>query len=119
MTNYADYDEQDIYEEEDYETRPTKRNKPMRNDSSDAISLKEWIITLLITFIPIVNIVMYFVWSFGSTATETKKNWAKASLIWIAVGFVISILFSGFITSMLASWAIDAGGSAVYYQNGY
>jgi hypothetical protein len=46
-------------------------------------------VTMLLMCIPIVNIVLLFVWGFGSNTLVSKANWAKASLIW----FLISIVF--------------------------
>lgn len=64
------------------------------NKTSNVISVKEWVINLLILCVPIVNIVFLFIWAFGQNdINETKQNWAKASLIIMAIGLVISIIF--------------------------
>ena len=57
------------------------------------ISMGEWFVTILLTWIPIVGLVMMFVWGFGGGTNSTKKNWARANLIWMVVGIVLSILF--------------------------
>ncbi|MFC4776233.1 hypothetical protein ACFO9Q_05555 [Paenibacillus sp. GCM10023252] len=51
---------------------------------SPIISIKEWMLILFILFIPLVNIIMMFVWAFGE-GNPTKKNYFKASLIWSAI----------------------------------
>ncbi|WP_138755142.1 hypothetical protein [Paenibacillus sinopodophylli] len=51
---------------------------------SPVITVKEWMITTLILIIPIVNIIMMFVWAFGE-GNPTKKNYFKASLLWAAI----------------------------------
>jgi hypothetical protein len=56
------------------------------------ISVGEWMLTIFLTAIPIVNIIMLFVWAFGSTTNLSKANWAKATLIWIAIMIVFYIL---------------------------
>lgn len=62
--------------------------------TSNVISVKEWVINLIIMCIPIVNIIFLFIWAFGQNdINETKQNWAKASLIIMAIGLVISIIF--------------------------
>jgi succinate dehydrogenase/fumarate reductase cytochrome b subunit len=58
---------------------------------SPVISIKEWMIMMLILIIPIVNIVMMFVWAFGE-GNPTKKNYFKASLIWGAIILVLYII---------------------------
>lgn len=61
--------------------------------TSKVLSVKEWLITLIIMCIPIVNIIMLFVWGFGqSDINESKQNWAKASLLLMAIGFVLTII---------------------------
>lgn len=66
------------------------------------ISVGEWMITYLICCLPIVNIVMLFVWAFGSGTNPSKANWAKASLIWFAIAFVLYMLMAGAILAALA-----------------
>ncbi len=60
--------------------------------AAQPISVGEWMLTIFLTAIPIVNIIMLFVWGFGSTTNPTKANWAKATLIWIAIMIVFYIL---------------------------
>ena len=56
------------------------------------ISLGEWMVTILLCAIPIVNIVMLFIWGFSSDTQPSKANWAKASLIWLGIFIVFYIL---------------------------
>ena len=58
------------------------------------VSVGEWIITYLIMCIPLVNLIMLFVWAFGSGTKPSKVNWAKASLIFVAISIVLGIIFS-------------------------
>ena len=67
------------------------------------ITIGDWALTILLTCIPCVNIVMLFVWAFGSSTPKTKSNWAKAQLIFVAIGVVLSIIFSSVLTSTFAS----------------
>ncbi len=54
----------------------------------EPISVGQWIVTLIISMIPLVNIVMMFVWALGTDTHPSKANWAKAYLIFIA-SFVV------------------------------
>lgn len=68
------------------------------------VSLGEWMLTILLTAIPIVNIIMLFVWGFSKSTQPSKANWAKASLIWLAIVIVIYILiFVAILGGMSAS----------------
>lgn len=42
--------------------------------------------------IPLVNLILLFVWAFGGNAPVSKANWAKASLIWILIAIVINVI---------------------------
>ena len=59
------------------------------------MSIGDWIITSIILAIPIVGLVMLFVWGFGSNTQPSKANWAKATLIMIVISFVIALIFFG------------------------
>ncbi|MCA6074731.1 hypothetical protein [Fulvivirga sedimenti] len=69
----------------------------MENRNTSVMSIQDWIITILITSIPVVNIIMLFVWAFGSDTNENKKNWAKATLIWLAIIFVLYLIIFVFL----------------------
>ncbi|PKP26014.1 MAG: hypothetical protein CVU03_05745 [Bacteroidetes bacterium HGW-Bacteroidetes-2] len=64
----------------------------MENQNNQVMTTSEWVITLLITAIPLVGLIMLFVWAFGSTTNLNKANWAKALLIWYAILIVIYLL---------------------------
>lgn len=53
------------------------------------MTVKNWLVTSLILIIPIVNIVMLFVWAFGDSANKNKANYAKASLLMILIVIVL------------------------------
>ncbi len=48
----------------------------------------------IVMSLPIINLVMLFVWGFGDS-NENRKNFARAGLIMIAIWIVISIVLSG------------------------
>lgn len=73
------------------------------------MSLKDWIITFLITSIPLVGFVMLFVWAFGSGENPNKSNFAKAALILTAVWCVVVFLLWGTIAAIfLSSGRLDS-----------
>jgi len=69
---------------------PGHYDRPI-NDN-EVMSVKDWLITLLIMIIPCVNIIMLFVWAFSNNGNENRKSWARAYLIFLAVGIVLYIL---------------------------
>jgi hypothetical protein len=69
------------------------QNSYVQDTQAPIMSVKDWIITFIIGIIPIVNIVMLFVWAFGGNANPNKRNYSKAALIIAAIGIVLYILF--------------------------
>ena len=67
------------------------------------VSVGEWVITILITSLPLLGLIMLFVWAFGDGANPSKKNWAIATLIWFAIGIVLVILFFVIFGAIFAS----------------
>ena len=61
------------------------------NQNQKPLSVKEWLITLLILAIPVVGLVMLFVYALGNNSNVNRQNWAKAQLIIMAIvlGFVV------------------------------
>lgn len=59
----------------------------------------DWIVTMILSSIPIVGIIMILVWAFGGGAKPSKKNYARAMIIMAIIGIVLgiisSILFAG------------------------
>ncbi len=52
----------------------------------------QYLVMLLLTCIPIVNIVLLFKWSFFGVANANKRNFAKAMLTIMVVAFLLSIV---------------------------
>ena len=61
-----------------------------RYENDDPLSIGGWIGTLLVLMIPVVNLVMFFVWAFGN-GNECRKNFALASLILTLLGAALVI----------------------------
>ena len=66
---------------------------PGMQPSAEPLSVKDWFVTLFISYIPMVGTIMLLVWAFDSTTNVNKKNFAKASLIWTLIGIGLAILF--------------------------
>lgn len=64
------------------------------SSTAEVMTVKDWIITSIITMIPGIGFVMLFVWAFGSGTNPNKANWAKALLIVTVAFFALMVLFS-------------------------
>ncbi|MBN2211334.1 MAG: hypothetical protein JW709_08055 [Sedimentisphaerales bacterium] len=56
------------------------------------VSVGDWMVTYLLMCIPIVNLIMLFVWAFGGGTPVSKANWAKASLVWMLIAIIFYFL---------------------------
>ncbi len=60
--------------------------KPENMTDSTAMSLKEWIVTILVTnVIPLVSLVFTIVWAFSNDVHAAKKRYCQALLIYNCV----------------------------------
>ena len=65
----------------------------MENQTQDSsvMSVKDWAITLFVTSLPIIGLIMLFIWGFGSGTNQNKANFAKGALILAAIFIVLYI----------------------------
>lgn len=81
------------------------------DNNQKPMSVKDWLITLLITAIPLVGLIMLFVYAFGGNENENRQNWAKAQLLLAAIiiGLLIVffIIFGSVFAATMASGAGD------------
>lgn len=62
----------------------------------EPVTVGEWLLTYLILAIPLIGIIMLFVWAFGSDVKPSKKSFAQANLIFAAIFIGLAILLSIF-----------------------
>ena len=68
-------------------------------------SVGAWIGTLILTCIPIVNLICLIVWAVSSSPEKrSRKNWAIAQFVVILIGIVLSVfLYSVIGVSLLSA----------------
>jgi ABC-type molybdate transport system permease subunit len=69
------------------------------------MSVGDWVITLLLTAIPLVGFILLIVWAFSSDTHPSKQNWAKAYLIFMVAGLIIAGLFFSTILGALIAFS--------------
>lgn len=62
------------------------------NDES-VMTMGDWILTLIVGFIPCVGFILYLVWAFSKTGNVNRRNYCRASLIVGAVLIVLYLIF--------------------------
>lgn len=74
------------------------------SSTEDVMSVKHWLGTLLLLAIPLVNLILLFVWAFGGgNISENKKNYSKAVLLMALIGFGVYFVLFIIISSIVAS----------------
>ena len=74
-----------------YPPRPPYQQYPPQAQypADETVSMGDWIGSLLLTCIPVVGIVMMFVWAFGGSTKPSKRNFFRASLL---LSLIIGVL---------------------------
>lgn len=62
-------------------------------ENSNVMNIKEWALTIFISSIPLIGLIMLFVWAFSDDTNIHKKNWAKGNLILMVIGFLLVFSF--------------------------
>ena len=83
----------------------------------DPESLGSWVLVTFVMFIPLVNLIYLLVLAFGSGTSIAKRNFARASLIWMAVGIVVTIVLG--ILFAVAGMSIFSELSNTYLINAF
>ncbi|MFS6938617.1 hypothetical protein [Neisseria animaloris] len=74
----------------DIQQHRTNLSPMYQNAVAPAVGLGEWIVTLIVLMIPLVNIIMLLVWAFSSGTNPSKANFCKAQLLFMLVSIVIA-----------------------------
>jgi len=71
--------------------------------AKSTVSIGNWIGSIILTAIPIVNLICLLVWAISGSTIKSKKNWAIAMLIFMAVGIILGIISSATLLSFFSS----------------
>lgn len=72
-------------------------------ETSEVISVFEWLKLMVLMAIPIVNIVIIIMTLTNKSANKTKKNYIIAALIVSVISFILALVASMLITSMITN----------------
>lgn len=76
---------QQPYYQQQYQPAPQQEN---------ADSVGSWVLTIFLMGIPLVGLIYVIVLAVGDGRSIAKRNFARATLIWMAIGIAISIIFA-------------------------
>lgn len=99
-----------------YNGQSAPQNPPYQHASAPGapaaaapLSVLSYIGMIILFAIPIVGLIMMFVWGFGSDVNPNRKNYALAMLILLIVGIVLSIVLSIAFGAVIAALFSDFG----------
>ena len=84
---------------------PYQQNSPL--DLEEPVKMSEWLISLLITFIPCIGLIMTFVWAFGSTEKKSKSNFFKAWLVCELIGLIFFLAWVFFLAAYGMTYGVN------------
>lgn len=68
------------------------------------MSPKDWTLTLFLSSLPVIGLILLFIWAFGSETNPVKMNFAKGALILFAIVIVCYVMiFAIFGVSLVSS----------------
>lgn len=81
------------------------QQQPYQTDSDleEPVTFGDWMLSMLVMMIPCVNLIMIFVWAFGSGTKKSKANYFKAMLVWTLIWTVLTIIMMIGLGAMIAS----------------
>jgi hypothetical protein len=66
------------------------------------MSVKDWVLTMIVLAIPVVGLVMLIIWIVSSTGNINRRNYCLASLVIAAIVIVLVIIVSIFFGGLAA-----------------
>ena len=55
-------------------------------------SVGSWMLTLFVCGIPVIGVIYLLVLAFGSGAAPSKRNFARAALIWTLIALAVTVV---------------------------
>lgn len=86
-----------------YSNTDSMYNETDPRQNRNIVTTGDWVLSILLLVVPVVQIVAPFVWAFSSSTPLSKKNFGKAILILWFVSIVLLVLFWGSIAAMFGN----------------
>jgi len=74
------------------------------NTNYKPMTIGDWLITFLIQAIPLVGIIMMFIWAFSDSTHPSKKTWAQAALIMMVIVIALMIILFAALWTLIGSF---------------
>ncbi|RZQ57376.1 hypothetical protein CWI82_06655 [Pseudidiomarina tainanensis] len=60
--------------------------------NNEHTSTGNWFLSIFLAGIPLVGLILLIVWAFSHSTPLSKRNWARAMLIWMVVALIMFTL---------------------------
>lgn len=90
--NQNTYSGSNSYNGQNYNSQNPYQMPPKQLDPSP-LSTGEWILTLIVGIVPCAGLIIYLIWAFSNSGNLNRRNYCRASLIIMAVSYVLVIFF--------------------------
>lgn len=77
------------------------------------VSFSDWLVTLIITLVPLLNLVMLILWATEQQTNPSKANWAKATLVVIAMQTIFMLFLIGAFIGSISGTLSELGGTGL------
>ena len=68
----------------------------IEENENSVVSVGNWLLSIIVTSIPIVNFIFLAYWAFNKKTNKTKSNWAKATLLLFVIILALYAVIFGF-----------------------
>lgn len=76
---------------------------PVAYEDNSPLSIGNYLIMMIVSAIPVVGLIMTLIWAFSGNGNSNRKNYARAMLILMLIGIVLSIIFGASIMAAFSS----------------
>ena len=88
------------------QSEPMVQNKANWGNTDEVVSTGEWVWSIILAAIPLVGMIFLLLTAFDKGTNLSKRNWARAQLIFALIGVVLFIL--GFASMLLFAGQVVA-----------
>ena len=89
---------------------------PQNNAQNQEMTVGQWFLTIFLSGLGIIGIILLFIWAFSADTPTSKKNYARAMLIFQAIALVLSFVLLPLLMGVVFSVAEGIGGSYMDYN---
>ena len=84
---------------------PTRRYDHTDAPIAPVMRMVDWLIVLIISILPVANIIVLIIWALDTQGNPNRTNFAKALLLFVGAEILVMTIFFGYFAGMLYKMA--------------